>query len=187
MKTALKALALSLGGIFLALSAGAQEPRDEEPLPAEARKRLDYAIGSWVSRTESLNQRGEVVRTSYSETRRRFVIEDRVVEISGVLKDSGKTFQAWEYYDEKTGKYSLTSISREGQLTTMSGDLGETFQWASEPKERPDGSSLSIRFTHYDFEPDSFTALGEYSRDGGKTWTAFTRQYLTRKKGGSGE
>lgn len=174
-----------LAGVLWALSAGGQEPREEEPLPAEARQRLDYTVGHWVSKTEGLNQRGEVVRTSYSEDQRRFVIDDRVVEISGVMRESGTAFRAWEYYDERTGKYSLTSISREGRLVTMSGDLGGEFQWASEPVERPDGSSFALRFTHYDIEPDSFKALGEYSRDGGRTWIAYSRQTLTRQKGGA--
>ena len=172
---------MMLGLVILAMTADGQGRQDEKPFPEEARRRLDYAIGSWQSRTERLDKDGNVVRTSYSEDQRRFVVEDRIVEISGVMKETGKAFRAWEYYDVRNGKYSLTSIDREGRLMTMSGELGDVFRWTSESQELPDGSSYAIRFTHFDIEPASFTALGEVSRDGGKTWRAFTRQFLTRR------
>ncbi len=172
---------LALGLVILATPAAGQVGQAEKPFPEEARRRLDYGIGSWESKTESFGKDGEVIRTTYSQTERGFIIDDRVVEISGVMKESGMTFRAWEYYDVRNGKYSLTSIDREGRLMTMSGDLGDEFSWASEPREIPDGSSFVMRFTHYDIEPASFTALGEISRDGGKTWRAFTRQLLTRR------
>ena len=170
-----------LGFLILAMPADGQGRQDEKPLPEEARRRLDYGLGSWQSRTESLGKDGEVVRTTYSQTERRFVIDDRVLEISGVMKETGTTFRAWEYYDVRNEKYSLTSIDREGRLMTMSGELGAEFSWTSEPREMRDGGSFLMRFTHYDIEPASFTALGEISRDGGKTWRAFTRQFLTRR------
>ena len=70
---------------------------------------------------------------------------------------------------------------------TRQGELGGEFQWTSAPRENPDGSSLVMRFTHYDIEKDSFKALGEYSRDGGETWIAFSRQHLTRQVEGADE
>ena len=170
-----------LGLGILAMPVCGQVSRDETPFPEGARHRLDYAIGSWVSKTESLDKDGNVVKTTYSESERRFVIDDRVVEISGVMKATGMTFRAWEYYDVENGKYTLTSIDRQGRLITMSGELGEEFRWATESRTRPDGSSFAMRFTHYDIKPHSFTALGEFSRDGGRTWRAFTRQFLTRR------
>lgn len=177
----MKAHWMVLGLVVLAMPADGQGHQDEAPFPAEARRRLDYAIGSWVSKTESLDKNGEVVKTTYSEDQRRFVIDDRVVEISGVMKETGKAFRAWEYYDVRNGKYTLTSIDREGRLFTMRGELGDEFRWTSENREMPGGSSFAMRFTHYDVEPSSFTALGEISRDGGKTWRAFLRQFLTRR------
>ncbi len=183
----MKTYALVLGLTLLAMPVDGQEPREEEPLPAEARQRLDYAIGNWISKTERLNHRGEVVLTTHSEDQRRFVIGDRIVEISGVMRESGKAFRAWEYYDERTGKYNLTSISLEGQLMTMSGELGGEFQWESSPRDMSDGGAFVMRFTHYDIEPGSFKALGEISKDGGKMWMAFSRQHLTRQIEGADE
>ena len=177
----MKANWMILGLVFLAMPADGQAQQDAESFPEEARQRLDYAIGNWESKTERLGQDGEVIRTTYSQDERRFIIEDRVVEISGVMKATGKPFRAWEYYDVRNAKYSLTSIDREGRLITMSGELGDEFSWTSEPMEMKDGSSILMRFTHHDIEPASFTATGEVSRDGGKNWRAFSRQLLTRR------
>lgn len=178
----MKANWMILGLGILAMAVSGQAQQDETPFPAEARRRLDYAIGSWESKTESLDKHGKVIKTTtYSEDQRRFVIEDRVVEISGVMKETGKMFRAWEYHDVRNGKYSLTSIDRKGRLMTMSGELGDPFRWTSESREMPDGSSFAMRFTHYDIEPASFTALGEISRDGGRAWRPFLRQLMTRR------
>ncbi|MDA8018958.1 MAG: hypothetical protein MPN21_16070 [Thermoanaerobaculia bacterium] len=173
----MKALWVILGLAPLLLPA----QQNDAPFPEEARRRLDYAIGSWQSKTETLGRQGEVIRTTVSEDERRFVIEDRVVEISGVMEATGRTFRAWEYYDVQNQKYVLTSIDRDGRLITMSGELGKEFRWTSEPRGLPDGSSFLMRNTHFDVEATSFTALGEISRDGGKTWRAFVRQFLTRR------
>ncbi len=120
-KIGLVALALALLGAGSAAIAQ-NAPPEKESFPAEARKRLDYGIGSWVSETESLDAEGNVRKTSRSTDTRRFIIEDRVIEISGVIGDGPETFRAWEYYDETTGKYTLTSIDRRGRLVTMQGD-----------------------------------------------------------------
>ncbi len=78
MKRSIAALALSLlAGSFVTFA----QPADQ-PLPEEAKERLDYAIGNWHSRTESIGRDGKVRATSSSDDERRFVIGDRVVEIS---------------------------------------------------------------------------------------------------------
>ena len=172
-----------LAGLFLgllAISVSTVDGADKEPFPKEARKRLDYAIGKWKSKTEHLDNDGNVTKTDYSTTRRSFVIDDRVVEIVGFVDGDEPAFRAWEYYDVKNAKYTLTSVDSDGQLWTMKGDLGDEFIWTA-IKTR-NGTSVGMRFTHYDFTENSFTALGEYSRDGGKSWKAFTRQFLTRIK-----
>ena len=166
-------------GLLAVVSTSALADVKEQSFPAEARKRLDYTIGKWRSKTESLDKKGNVVKTGYSTTERRFAIEDRVVAISGVIEADGSTFRAWEYYDVKEKKYTITSVDRDGQLFSMKGDLGDEFVWQG-IRKRPDGSTMIMKFTHSDITENSFSALGELSMDGGKTWRAFTRQSLTR-------
>ena len=81
---------------LMAISMGTVAGADKEPFPKEARKRLDYAIGNWKSKTERLDKDGNVTKTSYSTTKRSFVIEDRVVEIVGFIGGQ-PAFRAWEY------------------------------------------------------------------------------------------
>ncbi len=177
MKRFMITLALSL----LVASSVALGQEADQPLPKEARERLDYAIGSWTSRTESIGLDGEVRGISFSDSERKFIDGDRVVEISVVDRASGDVCRAWEFYDPKEGKYCHTSITGGGQLTAMRGDLGDLFRWTSDDQEDSDGSTMAMRFTHSDFKPNSFAALGEYSLDSGKTWRVFSRQFLTRQ------
>ena len=166
--------------VSLAVSSIAVAGQTGAALPEEARKRLDYEVGDWRSKSEALDRNGQVTSTSYSRTQRRYVIPGRVLEISGVIEANSQTFRAWVYYSIQEKKYCLTSIDGNGSLWTFKGDLGQEFTWTSEPRKRPDGTTYQMRFTHYDFEENSFTALGERSFDGGKTWIAFSRQSLTR-------
>lgn len=56
----------------------------------------------------------------------------------------------------------------------------DEFVIVSQPKRRPDGRDMIIRFTHSNIEHDSAEALMEYSFDGGKSWRNGFRQSLTR-------
>jgi hypothetical protein len=154
-------------------------PPSQSSFPEEARKRLDYEVGDWESEIHRLDRSGRVVRTTYSRSERRYVIPGRVIEVIDFGQDDAQTSLAWVYYSLQEGKYCLTSIDQNGSLMTLRGDLGPVFTWTA-PTTKPDGSTPLMRFTHTEIEDDSFTALGEMSADGGNTWTAFTRQCLTK-------
>ncbi|MCP4203577.1 MAG: hypothetical protein GY769_16785 [bacterium] len=51
----------------------------------------------------------------------------------------------------------------------------------SPPTQRPDGSTIQLRFTHYNVEPDRFESKMEITRDGGETWVPGNHQVLTRQ------
>jgi hypothetical protein len=165
---------------ILVLSSNTVTLQEKQAFPEEAKKRLDYAIGKWRSKSEYLDKTGNVTKTVYSEDQRKYVIDGRVIEITGLVEESEQTFRAWEYYSIQEKKYTLTSIDKNGTLWTMKGDLGEKVRWTSESKNLADGRTVALRFTHYDLKEKSFTALGERSTHGGKTWVAFSRQFLTR-------
>ncbi|MDG2170177.1 MAG: hypothetical protein P8L44_19885 [Opitutales bacterium] len=61
----------------------------------------------------------------------------------------------------------------------LTGGLDE-YVISSTPKKQPNGRELTIRFTHTNIQEDSFEAIMETSIDGGKSWWARYRQYLTR-------
>jgi hypothetical protein len=173
---------ISLVGLFalvlMTMDAIAQEEHPD--IPDEAKERMAYEIGSWHSETHFFNRSGEITRKENSQTVRNYVMENRMVEISGVIIETGAEFRAWVYFDLPSQKYTLTGINRDGRLLTMRGDLGTEFSWASDEMFRQDGTSYIIRFDHVDITPDSFTAVGLMSNDQGENWTVFSRQFLTR-------
>ncbi len=149
-------------------------------IPAEARARMDYEIGGWRSETQYFNKDGELASTVHSRDERKYIMENRMVEISGVTVENGDEFRAWVYFDIGARKYTLTGINRNGRLLTMKGDLGREFSWTSDEMKRPNGSRFAIRFDHIDITPNSFTAVGLMSTDNGENWTLFSKQFLTR-------
>lgn len=175
----MKIRTLLLTVVTVAISSSVLEGQSRSILPKEAKKRLDYEVGEWRSKSENLDRNGNVTSTTYHRTQRRYAIPGRLIEIVGFGQDNTESFRAWVYYSMREKKYCHTSIDRNGSLMTMKGDLGPEFIWSG-PMERPGGAGLLMRFTHTEIEENSFTALGEISTDGGTTWRAFSRQYLTR-------
>ena len=169
---ALLASCVAASGVF------AQTPLPE--LPPEAKRRLDHHIGEWDVRTEVLGRDGQVVRTTRARDSARYIIADRVVELT-TETDAGRVSKAWIFYKVAEGKYCLTSVDARGDLWTLSGGLDE-YVITSEQKPHPRGGTTMIRFTHSNIRPDSFEALMETSRDGGKTWWKRSRQLLTRRE-----
>ena len=110
----------------------------------------------------------------------RYIIADRVVELT-TETDAGRISKAWIFYNVAEGEYRLTSVDARGDLWTFSGGL-DKYVITSEPKPHPRGGTTMIRFTHSNIEPDSFEALMENSRDGGKTWWKRSRQLVARRK-----
>ena len=151
-------------------------------LPPEARKRLDHHIGEWHVRTEFLGRDGQVVRTTAATDTARYIIPGRVVELTTEIPENGGiSTKAWMFYNSARAKYYLTSVDAKGDLWVLSGGLDE-YVITSMPRPHPRGGTTMIRFTHTNIEQDSFEAVMEMSRDGGKIWWKRSRQLVTRRK-----
>ncbi len=85
------------------------------------------------------------------------------------------------FYNFAKSKFYLTSVDAAGDLWVLSGGLDE-YVITSQPRPHRRGRTTQIRFTHSNIEQDSFDAIMEMSRDGGKTWWMRSRQRLTRRK-----
>ena len=150
-------------------------------LPAEARKRLDHHIGQWDVQTEFIGRDGQVVRTTAARDTAAYIIDARVVELTNEDLARGSISKAWMFYNFAESKFYLTSVDAAGDLWVLSGGLDE-YVITSEPRPHPRGGTTQIRFTHSNIEQDSFDAVMEMPRDGGKTWWKRSRQRLTRRK-----
>ena len=153
----------------------------QESLPAEARSRLEYAIGNGTIRGERLDVDGAVTEVIHGRQSASWLAPGRIVQMTDDDPDGGG--RSWWAYDAALDAWTLVSIGVErGAVWVLRGSLDE---WVitSEPRTLEDGRKATIRFTHYDIQPDCFKALQEVSFDGGTTWTAVYRQTLTRANG----
>jgi hypothetical protein len=94
------------------------------------------------------------------------------------MKSSNKGMMFYSFADEKI---YIVDVNQDGELWILSGNMEDDIL-TSQTKERPNGSTMTIRFTHRNRKKDSFEALMEYSSDGGKSWKRGYYQYITREK-----
>ena len=162
------------------LVAGAGLDAQPKPvdLPPEAKARLDHHIGEWDIRTEHLDRNGATTRTSTGADTARYIIDGRVVELT--TKSASGVSKAWMFYNVAEQKFYLTSVDARGDHWTLTGGLDQ-YVITSNPRPRPRGGTMTIRFTHTNIKEDSFEALMETSIDGGKSWWQRSRQYATRR------
>lgn len=167
-------------GAWLGLPLEAQPPAQQE-LPEEARKRLDEILGTWDSEWKWRNAEGEVVRTMKGTETARYLIVDRVVDLTTQVEGMPAPSKAWMFYSFVDETFQVVSVDRNGDLWHLCGGLEELVV-TSDPTPRPDGSTMQLRFTHDDEAGEGkLEATMEYSRDGGKTWTFGFHQTMTRR------
>ena len=150
-----------------------------QTIPEEAQNRLNHIIGKWELKTEYLGRNGEVRRTVSGREEAKFLIEDKVVEITTTIPEQNQFSKAWQFYNVAEGKFYLTSVDAKGDHWVLSGGL-EQYVITSQPKKQANGRELTIRFTHKNIQENSFEAVMETSIDGGESWWTRYRQYLTR-------
>ncbi len=148
-------------------------------LPAEARRRLEHAIGTWQVRAEQIDAEGNVVGTREWQNRAEWLLPGRMVLLTHRTAHLGSVSKALVFYSVEEQTWYLIDVNQNGERWVLTGDL-EREVITSQPRELPDGREILVRFTHEKVEADSFEALQEVSFDRGETWTVSGRQYLTR-------
>lgn len=175
--------------LWSAVLAGAQEaapesapaPAAAEPAPA-AVAQLRHCIGVWEVTTEFIAPDGSVARTVAGSYTFEWVVPDRVVRGVATMPELDQTSALLFYVRPRTRELEMVSVGADGQLWRMSGpDDGETR--TTPPTPMPDGTTLMLRFTRYDVEPDRFRSRMELSNDAGETWRLGNRQAFRRAGG----
>lgn len=149
------------------------------PLPEEARRRLEYAVGAWDVRTEFLDPEGRVQPIEESTHDARFSIPGRLVELTSVTPSSGRG-KAWLFYGMQDGLFYLTSVDQRGDLWVLTGGLDQ-YVLTSLPRPMEDGSMLTARLTYLNPTAGSYETLMDVSTNGGATWRTVFRQKITRR------
>lgn len=134
---------------------------------------LDSLLGKWTFVQDLHNPQYPKLKGTWTFSRGGdgFMVFDefRTDNGSGGTAFLGETYRA---YNPKTKTWSFRATQYINPQFGLSGewDAGTTrFERGDIIDEIPKGSTIS-RFRFYNIKPDSFSLVGETSKDGGKTW-----------------
>lgn len=165
MRTILALLMFS----FTFLPAAAQET----DMPAEARERLDYLVGTWDVYDEALDDEGNITKTTHSINVTEYFLGDSVLQTT-IIPDEGPIRKTIRFYDKEKEIFYEISVGTEGDLYILSGSLDE-YIMSFKSRTLRDGAYPTGRFHHINIEPNSFETYMEVSFDDGKTWNRLNR------------
>jgi hypothetical protein len=169
---------------LLLMLIGSVQAQSPAAVPDEAVRRLAHLVGEWDSRWDWVDKEGHPVGTETGVESARYLIGERVVEITTTIEGRAQPSKAWAFYSDADKLFHLVSVSGTGDLWTLKGGL-DRYVITSDPHLNPDGSTMQIRFTHHDIGPDEVRAEMEHSTDNGATWTLGFRQTMTRRGSGA--
>ncbi len=172
-------LALLLIATGLAAQTDPVSPATSPPVSPGV-EQLRHDVGTWDVTTEFLAPDGSVRRTVKGTYQFEWVVPDRVVIGRTEQPELGQASGILYYYRESTDTIEQVSVGADGHLWVLSGPADGDVRM-SPPTQRPDGSTIQLRFTHYNVEPDRFESKMEITRDGGETWVPGNHQVLTRR------
>jgi CubicO group peptidase (beta-lactamase class C family) len=146
---------------------------------APAVEQLRHAAGEWDVTTELFAVDGSVARSVEGSYRFEWVVPDRVLIGRSEQPELGQASAILFYYQPSVETIGMASVGADGQLWVMTGPADGEVR-TTPPTQMPDGSTLELRFTRYNVEPDRFESKMEYSRDGGESWAQGNHQLFRR-------
>lgn len=165
---------------MLLLMLSRSEAASAPEAPKEAARRLSHIVGEWDSRWEWLNPDGSPRGVETGTEVARYLIGERVVELTTRVGGRPHPSKAWMFYGDNDQRFHLMSVGDNGDHWSLHGGL-DRFVITSDPHTDADGGTSIIRFTHHEIDHDHLRADMEHSRDGGATWVLGFRQFLTRR------
>ena len=163
--------------LTLALSAGGLDAETEPVSPAV--EQLRHAAGRWEATTEFLHPDGTVARSVEGTYEFEWVVPDRVLVGKSVLPELERASGILFYYQEGKELIGMSSVGADGHLWVMTGPADGEVR-TTPPTTMSDGTTMQLRFTRYNVEPDRFESKMEYTTDGGETWVQGNHQVFRR-------
>ena len=149
--------------------------------PTSALTQLRHVIGTWEVRTEYLNPDGSVARAVDGTYDFEWVIPDRLARGTSHIPALEQVSAILFYLRPAAHEVEMASVGNDGDLWVMTGKDSEEVRTTPD-RAMSDGSTMRLRFTRYDVQPDRFNSKMEYSTDSGKNWTQGNRQTFVRRK-----
>lgn len=172
----------------LALSFSAISAQTKEEIEAKRKaemKKLDIMIGTWKGTGWVITQNGRQTSNITETFQYKLGGQIAVVEGLGISKDEKTgaerlTHQAYGVfsYDKTSGKlkfrYYKAETGEEGE--TLINIVDKSFTWGFDVNE----TGSKVKFTMRINEKGNWHEVGEFSRDGGKTWVKFMEMVLSK-------
>ena len=159
-----------LAAFFLMLCSSLALADNAAPPPDPAMAKLDFLVGEWKGEGWIVMRDGK--RETFTSTE---VIRKKLLDTALVVEGTHTGFEAMAVvtYDAKAQQYRWRSFTSRGAGVDAEAKLtGErTLQWF--PSE-------SARYTIEISATGEWKEVGEYTRDGGQTWTQFFEMKLQR-------
>jgi len=143
-------------------------------------KKMQWMVGKWEGSATIATGQGKSMTVNQTEDIQS-KLDGLVFSIEGVGTENGKeVFHAFAIlsYDVNAKKFLMRAFTREGNFVDADTSLDEkTFVWSYQ-----DPRLGKVRYTFNLADPNKWEEIGEFSRDGGKTWYKFIELKLNRKK-----
>lgn len=165
-------LSAALAAILLVFSAA---PASAEK-PAPGVEELRHIIGEWRVETNFLNPDQSVRATVPGTYRFNWLTEDKTVQGRSELEGLGVSGILFFLSDKSI---EMVSVGPDGMLWRMRGEAGGNIR-TTPNVTMPDGSTLMLRFTRSNVEPDRFESRMHVSTDGGVSWIPGNHQIFSR-------
>ena len=154
---------------FFSLIATAQKPQAEEPSENVMQmKKLTFMIGTWKGTGWMMRGRGKRSTSTITENAQ-FKLGGSAVLVEGLGKSNGKIVHnalGFLTFDTQQKKFLFTAYLANGKTLVTSPQISDgKLVWGF---SMPNGGQT--RFTLIINKKGNWFEIGEYSRDGGKTW-----------------
>lgn len=158
------------GSLFA--QAAAEQARNEM-------KKMQWMVGKWEGDAwymQGQGKRATLVQTENIQTQ----LDGLVFTIEGIGREKGEmVFHAFAVlsFDVNAKKYLMRAFVKDGNYVDAETSIDDkAFIWGY-----TDPRLGKVRYTINLTDPDKWFEFGEFSRDGGKTWTKFIELNLKRK------
>lgn len=177
----LRLVAVAAAALTLTTGGPAAAQQSDDGLAAEAVSILQDELGSWDSRWERLDADGNV--TSVTEGVETFLPlnGERVHLLKTHIPAMNQTSNGLRFYNPVEKRLMLISVGADGRHFILREEVGGNVV-LSDPYMSRNGSETILRFTTTSATENEKIIDHEFSTDGGKSWTLFRRQTMTRRE-----